>query len=158
VSGCFRSSSGQRRTTKDARNSSIPRVSGASVVLTGRETGQRAHAAEPQPVWLRLAAGRQHLAAPRTADPPHWASVEARRARLTRREWEVLSVLVTGVSNGEIAARLHISPSTVANHLANIFDKMETKNRTQAVARALGMGPGPFEPIGNLPAEKPDIH
>jgi len=131
-------------------------VGSVSVTLTGGRAGLRARAAEPQPAWLRLAAGRQFLEAQGTADPPRWASAEARKARLTRREWEVLSVLVTGVSNGEIAARLHISPNTVANHLANIFDKLETNNRTQAAVRALDMGPGPLALRDNICVEEPD--
>ena len=150
------SGEGERRKTEHITNSSTPRVGSVSVTLTGRREGLRAHAAEPQPAWLRFAAGRQDLETKGTADPPRWASAEARKARLTRREWEVLSVLVTGVSNGEIAARLHISPNTVANHLANIFDKLETNNRTQAAVWALGMGPGPVAPRDNICVEKPD--
>lgn len=147
---------GERRKTEHITNSSTPRVGSVSMTLTVTRAGLRAHAAELQPAWLRLAAGRKYLEAQGTADPPRWASAEARKARLTRREWEVLSVLVTGVSNGEIARRLHISPSTVANHLANIFGKLETNNRTQAAVRALGMVPDPLAPRDKICVEKPD--
>jgi len=68
---------------------------------------------------------------------PAWASAEACRAGLTRREWHVLSVLITGASNRQISARLHISPRTVTNHLASIFGKLGTRTRTEAVARAV---------------------
>ena len=68
---------------------------------------------------------------------PGWASPQARRAGLTRREWHVLSVLITGASNRQISARLHISPRTVTNHLASIFVKLGTRTRTEAVARAV---------------------
>jgi ATP/maltotriose-dependent transcriptional regulator MalT len=68
---------------------------------------------------------------------PAWASPQARRAGLTRREWQVLSVLITGASNRQISARLHITPRTVTNHLASIFAKLGTRTRTEAVARAV---------------------
>jgi DNA-binding CsgD family transcriptional regulator len=68
---------------------------------------------------------------------PAWASAEARRAGLTRREWHVLAVLITGAPNRQISARLHISPRTVTNHLASIFAKLGTRTRTEAVARAV---------------------
>lgn len=145
------------RTTEHIMNSSTVSKASPSVALTGQRAGLRAPVPEQRQGALRLAASRQHLAPKGTADPPRWASADARKARLTRREWEVLSVLVTGVSNGEIAARLHISPHTVANHLANIFDKLEIHNRTQAAVRALGMGPAPLAPRANLSAQrKPD--
>ena len=122
----------------------------------GSRIGARPNAADLQPAWLRLAVGRQHTVDQGSADPYWWASAEARRARLTAREWEVLSVLITGASNREISACLHISPNTVANHLANIFDKLQTDNRTQAVARVLGIGQDTPALRGNLPAGKPD--
>jgi ATP/maltotriose-dependent transcriptional regulator MalT len=68
---------------------------------------------------------------------PAWASAEVCRAGLTRREWHVLSVLITGASNRQISARLHISPRTVTNHLASIFAKLGARTRTEAVARAV---------------------
>jgi DNA-binding NarL/FixJ family response regulator len=67
-----------------------------------------------------------------------WASPEARRARLTAREWEVLAVLVTGASNRQISERLYISPRTVTNHLVSIYAKLGARRRAEAVACALG--------------------
>ena len=120
---------------------------------TNGRIGAGFRAAEPQPPWLPLARGRQHVVNRGSADPYRWAT-EARRARLTAREWEVLFVLLTGASNREISACLHISPNTVAKHLANIFDKLQTDNRTQAVAWVLGIGPDTPALRGNLPAGK----
>ena len=120
--------------------------------------GARPNAADPQPAWVRLAVGRQHTVDRGSADPYWWASAEAWRARLKAREWEVLSVLITGASNREISACLHISPNTVAKHLANIFDKLQADNRTQAVAQVLGIGPDTPALTGNLRAGKPDTH
>jgi NarL family two-component system response regulator LiaR len=56
---------------------------------------------------------------------------------LSEREREVLAWLVEGLNNREIAERLMISNSTVKNHLSNIFSKMGTTSRTQAVALAV---------------------
>jgi LuxR family maltose regulon positive regulatory protein len=54
---------------------------------------------------------------------------------LTNRELEVLRLLAEGLSNKAIADRLVVAPSTVKQHLKNIFSKLDVHNRTQAVAR-----------------------
>jgi LuxR family maltose regulon positive regulatory protein len=54
---------------------------------------------------------------------------------LSKRELEILQLIARGLSNREIAAQLVISLSTVKGHTANIFSKLDVKNRTQAVAR-----------------------
>jgi LuxR family maltose regulon positive regulatory protein len=59
---------------------------------------------------------------------------------LTPREIEVLQLIAEGLSNREIAQRLSISLSTVKRHNANIYGKLATHNRTQAVARARDLG------------------
>jgi DNA-binding CsgD family transcriptional regulator len=59
---------------------------------------------------------------------------------LTQRELEVIQLLAEGSTNGEISARLFISPKTTKNHLAAIFQKLEVTNRTQALVRAVVMG------------------
>lgn len=57
--------------------------------------------------------------------------------KLTKRERDVLELLVKGYSNKEVAAALFISEKTVKNHLTSIFRKLEVKDRTQAVIYAL---------------------
>ncbi|HLI53917.1 MAG TPA: response regulator transcription factor [Acidimicrobiales bacterium] len=59
---------------------------------------------------------------------------------LSPREVEVLQALATGASTSEVAARLFISVKTVKNHLANIYEKMDARDRTQAVLQALRLG------------------
>lgn len=60
--------------------------------------------------------------------------------RLTKRERDVLELLVKGCSNKEMAAAMFISEKTVKNHLTSIFRKLEVKDRTQAAIFALKNG------------------
>ena len=57
--------------------------------------------------------------------------------KLTPRELEVLSHLVEGLNQPEIAERLFISPKTVGKHIEHILAKLGVHNRTQAVALAV---------------------
>lgn len=55
---------------------------------------------------------------------------------LTERELEVLKLMAEGLNNGELAARLHISQSTVKFHITNILDKMGVATRPEAIVLA----------------------
>ena len=59
---------------------------------------------------------------------------------LTEREVEVLEQVVTGATNKEIAATLHITENTVKIHLRNILEKLHVQNRIQAAVRAVHSG------------------
>ncbi len=59
---------------------------------------------------------------------------------ISAREEEVLQLVADGLSLPEVAARLYISVKTVKNHLASIYTKLEARDRTQAVLRAVRMG------------------
>ena len=61
-------------------------------------------------------------------------------AVLSRREEEVLQLFADGRSTVEVAARLYISAKTVKNHLASIYEKLDARDRTQAVLTAVRMG------------------
>jgi DNA-binding NarL/FixJ family response regulator len=56
-------------------------------------------------------------------------------ADLTRREREVLALIDAGLSNKEIAVRLHIEVSTVKNHVHNLLEKVQATSRSQAAAQ-----------------------
>lgn len=56
---------------------------------------------------------------------------------LTRREHEVLGLLVKGLSNPEIADRLVLSRATVKVHVSNILSKLGVSNRSEAIALAI---------------------
>ncbi|MFI0812243.1 response regulator transcription factor [Streptomyces echinatus] len=59
---------------------------------------------------------------------------------LTARETEVLVLIAEGLSNQEIARRLHVSTATVKTHINNLFAKTGLKDRAQAVRYAYGKG------------------
>lgn len=56
---------------------------------------------------------------------------------LTRRQQDVLALMVDGLNNRQIAKTLFISTSTVKNHICSIYAKLNTANRTQTVALAV---------------------
>lgn len=59
---------------------------------------------------------------------------------LSGREEEVLQLVADGLGTTEIAERMFISQKTVKNHLASIYDKLDARDRTQAVLMAVRMG------------------
>jgi DNA-binding NarL/FixJ family response regulator len=62
------------------------------------------------------------------------------RQGLTQRESEILSLVVTGLSNRGIAAKLVIGEETVKTHLSSIYRKLGVRDRTSAAATALREG------------------
>ncbi len=56
---------------------------------------------------------------------------------LTEREREVLTLMIEGLNNTQIAARLSVSPSTIKSHVSNILSKLGVSSRTEAVTLAL---------------------
>lgn len=52
---------------------------------------------------------------------------------ITPRELEILGLIAEGLSNKEIAARVHVSENTVKTHSSRVFDKLGARRRTQAV-------------------------
>ena len=60
--------------------------------------------------------------------------------RLTEREFNVISLVVEGLTNSQIAEKLHISVHTVKAHLEAIYDKFGVSNRVQATIKAIVLG------------------
>jgi DNA-binding NarL/FixJ family response regulator len=96
----------------------------------------------------RLAAGEAILSTDevvellRLAGRQRERDYEAQRAveKLTPREREVLRALADGLSDKEIAGRLHVGVGTVRNHIVSIFGKLEVHSRLQALVFAVRHG------------------
>ena len=70
------------------------------------------------------------------------ASDAALAAELSARERDIVKLLARGMSNADIANRLHLSEGTVRNYVSSIFDKLGVADRTQAAIVALRHGLG----------------
>ena len=64
------------------------------------------------------------------------------RPALSSREKQVLGMVVIGLSNGEIARKLHLAETTVKSHLSSAFRKLGVRSRSQAAALVLDGGNG----------------
>ncbi len=88
---------------------------------------------------IRQAHGGRPTLAPEAVQalvqPP--SEAETMAADLTRREQEVLALLVKGMSNPEIAERLFISRATVKVHISSILSKLEVASRAEAISLAI---------------------
>ncbi len=67
-------------------------------------------------------------------DPPKNLS---HHSHLTSRELEVLSLIVEGKSNPQIAKELYVSPSTIKSHVNGILNKLSVNDRVQAAVFAV---------------------
>lgn len=126
---------------------------GDDQILAAIEAGASGYLVKAAPAE-ELAAGVRAVAAGQTVLAPSIAAQLARavgsrrseaeriaeRPTLTAREHEILSLVAEGLSNPEIATRLFIGESTVKTHLIHAFEKLEVKDRTRAVTRAIELG------------------
>lgn len=85
-------------------------------------------------VMKKLAAGRIHPGEGKSSlDIGAIKSVPKWFDELTRREKDILSLLVDGKNNREVADELYIAEQTVKNHLSVIYSKLQTRDRLQAL-------------------------
>ena len=98
--------------------------------------------------------------ADRRAEPP--AVPAGEDLPLTARELEILKLVASGFTNGDIARRLWVTEQTVKFHLRNIYRKLEVSNRTQAshiayVRGLVGSGPEPQVATEPDPVAAPEL-
>jgi DNA-binding NarL/FixJ family response regulator len=79
---------------------------------------------------------------PRTAGAPPAGRADKGKVTglLTERECEVLRLVAAGMSNGEIADHLSISPATAKTHVAHLLTKLDARDRVQLVIIAYQAG------------------
>ncbi len=81
--------------------------------------------------------------------------IDDRTMGLSKREAEVMELIATGHSNGEIARLLFLSEKTVKNHVNRIYAKLGVDSRMTAICRWRGEPPAPPAPSapGQIPGE-----
>lgn len=89
---------------------------------------------------IKLAANGDRPMSPRLASAMLDESKKMEDGIVSAREEEVLQLVADGFGTTEIAERMFISQKTVKNHLASIYDKLNARDRTQAVLTAVRMG------------------
>lgn len=96
-------------------------------------------------------------AAARGAERPHPFRAmfpepgEERHPPLSKRQWQVLSLMTNGLTNVEIARQLGLSPNTVKIHVSGILARLGLPSRTQAVHWALTQGRHEMPRVGLAP-------
>jgi DNA-binding NarL/FixJ family response regulator len=144
------------------------RIAGAPVVLV-------ASAATRRRVFDALSAGIRGFVAEEDVDPRLRPTVEAvvsgqvvvpaehrealDRPLLTAREKQVLSMVVLGFTNGEIATKLYVTETTVKSHLSSSYRKLAVRSRQEATEMildsrdGLGLGVLSLTPVGTAALE-----
>jgi two-component system, NarL family, response regulator DegU len=89
---------------------------------------------------IRLAANGDRPMSPKLAEAMLTEARKDTEAIISTREEEVLQLVADGYGTTEIADKLFISQKTVKNHLASIYEKLNARDRTQAVLMAVKMG------------------
>ncbi len=90
---------------------------------------------DPRLIGALVGKGRDALERKPRAASPEWFDA------LSRRERQILGLMIEGFQNDEIAQRLCVAPQTVRNYISRIYDKTVTEDRVQVIrlARASGL-------------------
>ena len=89
---------------------------------------------------VRIAAGEtllQPVSTDRVRARYQYHAVDAPNERFSEREVAILRLLAGGYSNKEIARALFLAEGTVKNYVSTILDKLDTRDRTRAVLKAI---------------------
>ena len=118
-------------------------ISVLSVEVSRERNPHSIHILRPVDAGKRLEILVRDFLVQETSLPPEQASAivaatrsPSRDARLTARELDVLRALAKGSSTSKIAALLHISGTTVNNHVQHILAKLDAHSRLEAIRRA----------------------
>jgi DNA-binding NarL/FixJ family response regulator len=117
------------------------RAGAAGFLVKDTEPGDLVHA-------IRVVAAGDALLSPRVtrrliadiANRPHLEPTRYSLDHLTNREREVLTLVGSGLSNEDIAARLYLSPLTAKTHVSRIMTKLDAHDRAQLVIAAYESG------------------
>jgi len=131
-----------RRKHPDARIIVLTMYDGDEDIYRAFQAGARAYLLKDMVGEQMLTAIREVYAGRRHIPPAIGARLAERMpmAELTSREVEVLTLIVKGLTNSEIAGVLKISKGTVKIHVNNIYGKLDVNDRTQATTTALQRG------------------
>jgi two-component system nitrate/nitrite response regulator NarL len=112
------------------------------------------HCVQQGQIWANTR--EMSLAVEALAKAPNVRAVNASGLNLlSKRELEVVQLLVQGLSNREIARHLQLSQHTVKNHLFRIFDKLGVSSRIELVHMTLSQGTsGPLVPADSMDISK----
>lgn len=115
---------------------------GYEAVYRALEVGAKAYLLKTAPPEEILKAIRTVAAGKRYLPPPIRQCLAQRMngESLTRRELEILKLIIHGLSNAEIASRLNVTEGTIKGHINRLLAKMQVTDRTQAAIAALGRG------------------
>lgn len=111
-------------------------------ILTAIEAGASGYLLKAAP-QEEIVAGLRSVARGEVALAPSIAALlvnrlrEPARASLSERETQVLTLVAEGNSNRAIATALFVSEATVKTHLIHVFEKLDVKDRTRAVTKAM---------------------
>ncbi|EAR24729.1 two-component response regulator [marine actinobacterium PHSC20C1] len=114
-------------------------------ILTAIEAGASGYLLKAAP-QDEILAGLRSVARGEVALAPSIAALLVKRMReparvaLSERETQVLALVAEGNSNRAIAAALFVSEATVKTHLIHVFEKLDVKDRTRAVTKAMELG------------------
>ncbi|MBH0099851.1 response regulator transcription factor [Salinibacterium sp. NSLL150] len=114
-------------------------------ILTAIEAGASGYLLKAAP-QEEILAGLRSVARGEVALAPSIAALLVNRMRepakvsLSDRETQVLALVAEGNSNRKIAAALFVSEATVKTHLIHVFEKLDVKDRTRAVTKAMELG------------------
>ena len=114
-------------------------------ILTAIEAGASGYLLKAAP-QEEILAGLRSVARGEVALSPSIAALlvnrvrEPARVNLSERETQVLALVSKGNSNRGIAAALFVSEATVKTHLIHVFEKLDVRDRTRAVTKAMELG------------------